>query len=89
MLHINIKKLIKIIRMKKILFSIAFLVALITTGCYKTINTMHSGTSLVLSYPARVDYNTVSSGINYWNKALLSFLFALVFNLAILIMLKC
>ncbi|HRO86081.1 MAG TPA: discoidin domain-containing protein [Niabella sp.] len=59
--------------MKKILFSIAFLVALITTGCYKTINTMHSGTSLVLSYPARVDYNTVSSGINYWNKALLSF----------------
>lgn len=46
---------------------------MIITGCYKPTDTMPQGKDAVLSYPARVIYNSASSGINYWNNALLAF----------------
>lgn len=50
------------------------LVAIMMTGCYKTIEKMENkSNSLVLAYPAANNYNVASSGLNYWNKALLNF----------------
>lgn len=59
--------------MKKIIFCLASFTFLLTMGCYKTVDTMNSSTDLVMSFPARVDYNTVSSGLDYWNKGVLNF----------------
>lgn len=59
--------------MKKVLIYILPIIILIISGCYKTKNTMPIGNDAVLSYPARVLYNSATSGINYWNNALLTF----------------
>ncbi len=59
--------------MKKILMYILTMFVLIVTGCYKPADTLPRGKDAVLSYPARALYNTATSGLNYWNNALLAF----------------
>lgn len=48
-------------------------IALLGTGCYKTSETMDVGNDVVISYPARVDYNNVAGGLNYFSQALMEF----------------
>jgi hypothetical protein len=61
--------------MKKLVINlIIFLAAFTWCGCYKTIDKMGSANNaLVLAYPAVPNYNVASSGLNFWNKALLNF----------------
>lgn len=49
------------------------LLAVLLAGCYKTIEKMgNDSNAVVLAYPAAKFYNVASSGLNYWNKALLT-----------------
>lgn len=56
-----------------ILYLLAFLLPLLS-GCYKPIEEMGGNTdSVILAYPAAKNYTVASSGLNFWNKALLNF----------------
>lgn len=47
------------------------------SGCYKTIDKMGNNTnSVILAYPSGTDYNTLSSGLDYFNQGLLNLNFS-------------
>ncbi len=60
--------------MKKILSILPILVLIASVqSCYKTVESMgNNNNSIILAFPAAKNYNVASSGINYWNKALLN-----------------
>ncbi|UAY55367.1 discoidin domain-containing protein [Arachidicoccus terrestris] len=59
--------------MKRISVFCLALILLSLMGCYKTAEKMsHSDNELVLSYPAKNQFNLAASGINYWTKALIN-----------------
>ncbi len=59
--------------MKKIPFIALLLLAFIVTGCYKTETEMaNNNQEIVLSYPETNQFNLASSGLNFWEDALIN-----------------